>query len=159
MAREESARAHWTLLDVLRIFGGLVVLVVAVAWPLGLFSSTQTTRWAPAPKWRTKSYWKFLFRGSPQRTFTPESLEQAVEQGETLVGLNGRVWDVSANSAFYRNSRYSELLGRDCSALFVSGLFGQDKCSHQFPEEAQQQILSWETLYDKKYFIVGQILI
>lgn len=148
MDQEEE---KWTLLDVLRVLAGLLVVIGAVAWQMGAFEALKGSKWG---SWRQ---WKHIISGSPITEYTVEELKETKAMGETLVAINGTVYDVSSNARFYRASRYDELLGQDCTSLFLTGLFGQNACSHvwEHNEHNIRVVADWEALYNRKYVRVG----
>lgn len=152
---EDEDSDKWSILDVLRVLGGALIVVMGVMWQMGGFQALRGTKWA------TRQYWRHAMAGWPQREFTMESLQASRDSGEVLVGLNATVYDVSSNGAFYLGSRYAELVGADCSALFISGRFGEGVCSPVWEHtlENDDVIHSWEILYNKKYVAVGTLIL
>lgn len=143
----------WNILDVLRVLGGIAIIMLAIFWQIGGFQRLSGTKWV------TRQYWGHLMRGAPYQEFTVESLLESRKRGETLVGLNGTVYNVGSNGEFYKSSRYRELLGQDCTTLFITGEFSMDRCEAKWvSSEANATIIqSWEDLYNRKYVAVGEI--
>lgn len=106
-----------------------------------------------------------------QQTYTLEELNQYTGQETAkpiLLGLNGKVYDVTSGSSFYGpGSSYNVFAGRDSTKGLATGSL--DASSLPGPkddpvdldslnEQEQQAALSWQTRLSAKYPVAGVLV-
>lgn len=151
------------LLDLLRIFGGIIFLNSLFSW------------------WYTKSlYWnydgrllniKYLFFLGFKRieNFTTQRLLLYNGQNPKLpiyISINGEIFDVSASRSIYGpKGKYNIFSGKDCSRLFVTGCFQiPEECTYDLRGLDQKKVdyylTEWTNFYkkNKKYWKVGNLI-
>lgn len=150
------------VLDILRVFGGLLLLNALLSWH---FTSTST--WGYDGKWLSPRYLSYLIFGQTHR-FTMEELHKYNGSDASLpiyVAVNGSVYDVTASPKIYGpKGPYSFFSGNDAARAFVTGCFQkEDEFTYDLrgidPDEAERDILSWQNFFEnhKKYFFVGTV--
>lgn len=156
-------RTVFSLVDVIRIIGGLLFLNAFASW---WFTSTST--WGYEGKWVDSRYLYFQLAGS-YTNFTEHQLAQfngSDPQAPIYIGINGSVYDVTAGRSMYGpKGSYRKLAGKDCARVYVTGcLMKADEYTHDLrglqPHEVQEQLGSWQKYYGEhpKYWYVGQVV-
>ncbi|KAK7208514.1 cytochrome b5, partial [Myxozyma melibiosi] len=103
-------------------------------------------------------------------TFTPKTLapHNGTDQPRVLMGIRGRVYDVSAGRNFYGpGGPYSNFAGRDASRGLAKGSFEEDmltdidkpldKLEDLMPEEINA-LNDWESHFRGKYILCGELI-
>jgi membrane-associated progesterone receptor component len=105
------------------------------------------------------------------RTFTPRTLFPFNGAGDSPVylGVNGRVFDVSAGRNFYGpGGPYANFAGRDASrglacgsfdeAMLTKDLDGPLDTLQDLGAEEMDALRSWEERFEEKYLVVGKLV-
>eukprot|EP00762_Andalucia_godoyi_P005175 ANDGO_03962.mRNA.1 putative steroid-binding protein 3 len=99
--------------------------------------------------------------GARQRTFTLEELSRydgSIEGEPVLVGIRGRVYDVSSQPAYAKGREYNVFAGCDATVLLAtSSLKPTDKSFADLSEKEIATLESWEKFFveKKRYPLVG----
>lgn len=158
----DEERSNFTLLDILRVIGGLLLLNAMCSW---YFTSSST--WGYKGKWLNINYVKHRLI---ERDLNLTMEELALYNGSDLnlpifLALNGRVYDVSNSRHIYGpGGSYSFLPGKDCARVMVTGCFNkEDEFTYDLRgldmEEAIQDISKWQHFFEnhKRYWYVGTV--
>lgn len=143
--------SKFTLLDVIRIIGGLLLLNAFLSW---WFTSTGT--WGYDGKWLDIRYLQFQLR----RDYVNLTLDELkLYNGKNpkypiYLAINGKVYDVTYGRDIYGpNGPYEFFSGRDSARAFVTGCFDKpDEFTHDLrgldQEEAMHDITSWQRFFE-----------
>ncbi|KAK2172090.1 hypothetical protein NP493_994g02028 [Ridgeia piscesae] len=101
----------------------------------------------------------------PSRQYTLEELKQndgTGPDGTILVGLNGKVYDVTAGKNFYGSGGpYAVFAGRDATiglATFNMAKMKKETSGESvLSEKHQRNVRHWEKLFGEKYKLVGTL--
>ena len=158
----EEERSNFTLLDILRVIGGLLLLNAIGSWYF-----TSSTTWGYKGKLLNINYIKHRLSGH-DLNLTMEEL--ALYNGSDpnlpiFLALNGSVYDVTSSRHIYGpGGSYSILPGKDCARVMVTGCFNkEDEFTYDLRgldmEEAIQDISNWQKFFEnhKKYWYVGTV--
>ncbi|CUM66106.1 uncharacterized protein PRCAT00003761001 [Priceomyces carsonii] len=161
LKEQHNESERFSVIDIIRIFGGLLVLNALLSW---WFTSSST--WGYYGKWLDPSYLKF--RAFPSYlNLTLEELSMYNGSDPNLpiyVAVNGSVFDVSSSREIYgpKGGVYAKLSGTDSARVFVTGCFHRpDQFTYDLrgldPEEADNDIRQWHNFYANhaNYWLVG----
>ncbi|KAH6644572.1 hypothetical protein C7974DRAFT_300054 [Boeremia exigua] len=124
---DQAARTSngFSLLDVLRVLGGLAILSAGLSY---LSTSGESMTWGYNAKWTRMREWKNLVRG--QISLTDIELLQydgSDPQKPIYLALNGTIYDVSSSPQTYGpGGSYHFFAGRDAARAFLTGCFIED---------------------------------
>lgn len=155
-------RTRFGLLDLLRVFGGVLLLNAVLSWHF-----TGTGTWGYRGKWINSRFIRHVV-GGKNLHFTLEQLQKYNGEDPALpiyLAINGSVYDVSASRQIYGpNGHYSFFSGRDAARAFVTGCFHkEDEFTYDLrgidSTEAELDILGWQNFFSNsgKYFFVGTV--
>lgn len=162
MEKSEEERTSFNLLDMLRLFGGILLANALASW---WFTSTST--WGYKGKWIDPRYLNHVVTGN-MVNLTLDEL--AVYNGADpklpiYLAINGSVFDVTCAPEIYGpKGAYRFFSGKDSARAFVTGCFqNPDEFTYDLrgldPEEAAHDISSWQKYFEKssKYWYVGTV--
>lgn len=151
----------FTLLDYLRIFGGLLLINVVLSQYI-----TGTLLWGQQTRWTNPRYAKFMLTGPHYVNLTEQELSKYNGENPDLpiyVAVNGSVYDVTSNPDTYGpGGPYHFFAGTDAARAYVTGCFQTD-LTHDLreldPTEAKEGVKGWQSFYEKssKYWLVGRV--
>lgn len=157
-----GARDAFTLIDIVRVVGGLLFLNAFFSW---WFTSTST--WGYNGKWINTQYLKHRLTNN-YVNLTIDEL--ALYNGSDMllpiyIGVNGYVYDVTASRGIYGpKGSYSKLSGKDASRLYVTGCFmNPEEYTYDLrglkEEEAKQELSEWQQFFEEhpKYWLAGYV--
>lgn len=78
----------------------------------------------------------------------------------TLVGILGRIYDVSKNEVYAPGKGYNVFTGRDASRALAKTSLEEQDCTDDIDgltEEEMTTLKDWETFFGYRYNIVGQV--
>lgn len=156
------ASAIITLIDILRIIGGLLLANALLSW---WFTGSST--WGYEGRWIDHRYLKHRALGQK----VDLSLEElALYNGSDprlpiYVAINGTVYDVTSSSRIYGpNGPYHAFSGKDGARAFVTGCYDkEDELTHDLrgldEEEIIDQLGGWKRFFENnsKYWKVGTV--
>ncbi|SCU90570.1 LAME_0E09120g1_1 [Lachancea meyersii CBS 8951] len=164
---DRNARTHFTLLDVLRMVGGLVILgLLTGKFMTGSVTWDYWTKSSPVGDLTIPSaYW------SGQELPLAFSLEQLHEfdgsrpKTPVLLAIQGQVFDVSRKSGLYGpRGPYHRLAATDCSRAFSYRLWSmqglREPCSSDLnglSDSARQRVAEWTEFFQTRYPCVGYL--
>jgi predicted heme/steroid binding protein len=140
----EVTSSRLSVLDVLRILGGLVLLSSGLSY---LTTSGSSMTWGYNPWWTRAREWKTLMVPlSPNPQLPEHRLTYANQQREIhitdaelaaydgtdpskpiLLAINGTIYDVSISPATYGpGGSYHFFAGKDAARAFITGCFAED---------------------------------
>lgn len=157
-----NERTRFSILDILRILGGVLLLNSVLSW---YFTSSGT--WGYRGKWIDPRYLRHVFFGRTCH-FTLKELSGYDGSNPALpiyLAVNGSVYDVSASPQIYGiGGPYHCFSGRDGARAFVTGCFHkEDEFTYDLrgidSSEAEADIKSWQKFFAShgKYFYVGTV--
>ncbi|EMG46723.1 MSBP1 Membrane steroid-binding protein 1 [Candida maltosa Xu316] len=157
-----DSRSRFTLIDILRVLGGVLLLNAFFSW---WFTSTPT--WGYRGKWMDTNYLKYRALGNDVN-MTLSELSQYDGTDKKLpiyLAIDGEVFDVSASANIYGpGGAYHDLSGKDASRVFVTGCFRKkDEYTYDMrgldEKEVNEDITSWKEFFHnhKKYWHVGVV--
>ncbi|ANB13539.1 hypothetical protein AWJ20_1835 [Sugiyamaella lignohabitans] len=160
------ARGNFTLLDVIRILGGILLLNFLLSYYI-----TKTPLWGTKTKLTNPRYLEFTFKahvwpGSGYLNLTEDELSRYNGEDRALpiyVAINGSVYDVTSNPDSYGPlGAYSFFSGRDAARAYSTGCFHQD-LTHDLrgldPIKVEKDISGWKRFYESsdRYWFVGYV--
>lgn len=159
---DSEERTSFSVLDVIRIVGGLLFLNAFGSWWF-----TSTTTWGYDGKWIDPRFWQFQVVGT-YLNFTESQLASFNGSDPLLpiyIAINGSVYDVTAAGGMYGpKGSYRKLAGKDCSRVYVTGcLMKEDEYTHDLREldqnEIDEQLGGWINYYKShpRYWYVGKV--
>lgn len=77
-----------------------------------------------------------------------------------LVGILGRLYDVSANEVYHPGKGYNVFAGRDASCALAKSSLAPEECHDDtsgLTETEWQTLRDWETFFGYRYNIVGTV--
>lgn len=104
------------------------------------------------------------------KTFTPKTLRpfNGVDEPRVMLGVQGKVFDVSAGMSFYGpNGPYSNFAGRDASRGLAKNSFDEDMLTdiekpldtlEDLTDEEKGSLREWAALFEGKYLLVGRLV-
>ncbi|KAL9069178.1 MAG: hypothetical protein Q9161_005701 [Pseudevernia consocians] len=121
---EDEAPSHLSLLDILRVLGGLFLL----SGTLSYFITGNSILWGYRPALTRPAQLKAWLRGPLNLTDRELSIYNGTDPTiPILLAVNGTIYDVSASPHFYGpGGSYSFFAGRDATRSFVTGCFDTD---------------------------------
>lgn len=150
------------IIDIARIIGGLLFLNAFLSW---WFTSTST--WGYKGKWIDPRYLQLRITNNyVNLTLDELSLYNGSDTNlPILIGINGKVYDVSRSRAVYGpKGTYNFFSGRDSARAFVTGCFNKDdEFTYDLrgldPTEAIHDIKEWQTFFEdnSKYWYAGTV--
>lgn len=159
---EANENARFSLIDILRIIGGLLFLNAFLSW---WFTSTST--WGYKGKWIDSGYLKLRITNNYVNMSLDElSLYNGTDPNLPIyIGLNGKVYDVSRSRAVYGpKGTYGFFSGKDGARAFVTGCFNkEDEFTYDLreldPDEAIHDIKEWQRFFESspKYWYAGTV--
>ncbi|KAH7055859.1 cytochrome b5-like heme/steroid binding domain-containing protein [Macrophomina phaseolina] len=113
-----------TVLDVLRVLGGLVLLSFALSW----FVTGESVLWGWRPWFSRVDGIKAWMRGPVLLTDEQLAAYDGSDPSKPIyLALNGTIYDVSPGRHFYGpGGGYHFFAGRDAARAFVTGCFEED---------------------------------
>lgn len=169
---DDEIPTKFTVLDVLRILGGLLILycVCCKLWTGNWYSMGSKTSTSSSNE-RTleiPQYWLHVKQDQGPFAFSLEELSQFSgdkNPERILLSVKGHVFDVTSGSRFYGKwGAYRKFTGTDCSKLFsypqwdMSALGKQ--CSSDLSESTPTELArvdSWLRFFQKKYPEIGYV--
>ncbi|KAF2120239.1 hypothetical protein BDV96DRAFT_566913 [Lophiotrema nucula] len=126
--KEEAAEqkaSGFTLLDILRVLGGIVLLSCGMSY---LTSSGDSLTWGYNPWWTRAREWKTLVQGGVYLTDDQLLAYDGTDPSKPIyVALNGTIYDVSVSPKTYGpGGSYHFFAGRDAARAFLTGCFQED---------------------------------
>lgn len=162
MSKPEESTDRFSLLDILRLIGGLLLFNAFASW---WFTSSST--WGYHGKWINPRYVKHIL-WEPQVNLTLAELASFNGENTNLpiyIAINGSVYDVSSAPEIYGpGGPYRFFSGRDAARAFVTGCFqNPQEFTYDLreidPKEAARDIKSWQDYFgeSEKYWYVGTV--
>lgn len=162
MAGASDERRRLSLLDLLRVFGGLLLANAFLSW---WFTSSAT--WGYEGRWIDPKYVKFRLIGSAVDLSLDElSLYNGTDPALPIyLAIYGKVYDVSNGRSIYGpGGSYSFFSGRDSARAFTTGCFNKpDEFTYDLRgldmHEALHDITGWQTYFGThdRYWYVGEV--
>ncbi|EOA85355.1 hypothetical protein ACJQWK_06495 [Exserohilum turcicum] len=114
-----------SVLDVLRILGGLVLLSCGLSY---LSTSGESMTWGYNPWWTRAREWKGLLQGEVVLTDAELALYDGSDPSKPIyLALNGTIYDVSISPKTYGpGGSYHFFAGKDAARAFLTGCFADD---------------------------------
>ncbi|KAF2715687.1 hypothetical protein K504DRAFT_457834 [Pleomassaria siparia CBS 279.74] len=114
-----------SVLDVLRIIGGLLLLSSGMSY---LVNNGESMTWGYNPWWTRAREWRGLMKPTVSLTDAELLAYDGSDPAKPIyLALNGTIYDVSANRATYApGGSYSFFSGRDAARAFLTGCFKED---------------------------------
>lgn len=154
------ANATISILDVLRILGGLLAFNAFFSW---WFTSTST--WGYTGRLIDPSYIKFRLTNN----YVNLTIDELARHDGTdpklpiYLAINGLVYDVSSSRKIYGpKGAYHKLSGKDAARVFVTGcLMIPEEYTYDLrglnPDEVYSGILGWDNFFRKnnRYWYTG----
>lgn len=161
-----DARTRFTLLDFVRILGGLL-LCNAIA----SYFFTSSALWGyDDTKYVNSKYWIQQWKATDTVFTLKDMRESLYNNDQLLLSINRTVFDVSASPEIYHTeksrSRYSQFTARDCTRMFINGCFDKtEQCTYDLrnlgydKEYADDIIKQWVKFYENhpRYWKVGHL--
>ncbi|KAF1980300.1 cytochrome b5 [Bimuria novae-zelandiae CBS 107.79] len=121
----ESTSSSVSVLDILRIAGGILLFSSALSY---LTTSGASLTWGYNPWWTRAAEWKNIFK--PPVSLTDDELlayDGTDPDKPIYLALNGTIYDVSISPATYGpGGSYHFFAGRDAARAFLTGCFDVD---------------------------------
>ncbi|OAL44324.1 cytochrome b5 [Pyrenochaeta sp. DS3sAY3a] len=125
--QEQAAKTSdgLSVLDILRIFGGLVLLSSGLSY---LTSSGESMTWGYNPWWTRAREWKTIFHRDIHLTDEQLLAYDGSDPSKPIyLALNGTIYDVSSSPATYGpGGSYHFFAGHDAARAFLTGCFADD---------------------------------
>lgn len=160
--QEEQEQMRFGILDIVRVFGGILFLNAFLSW---WFTSTST--WGYEGRWIDPRYLQLRITNNyVNLTLEELSLYNGTDASLPIyVGINGKVYDVSNSRDTYGpGGTYGFFSGKDAARAFHTGCFQKpDEFTYDLrgldQEEARRDIESWQSYYENssKYWYVGVV--
>ncbi|KAF1939914.1 hypothetical protein EJ02DRAFT_407561 [Clathrospora elynae] len=114
-----------SVLDVLRILGGVVLLSCGLSY---LSTSGESMTWGYNGKWTRAREWKNLLQTEIILTDTQLAAYDGTDPTKPIyLALNGTIYDVSISPKTYGpGGSYHFFAGRDAARAFLTGCFAED---------------------------------
>lgn len=126
VADTAPAQTKFSVLDALRILGGLLILSAGMSY---MATSGDSMTWGYNPWWTRAREWSALIKGEVHLTDTELLQYDGTDPTKPIyVALNGTIYDVSANPRTYGpGGSYHFFAGRDAARAFLTGCFQEDQ--------------------------------
>ncbi|KAL6705580.1 hypothetical protein ACN47E_006527 [Coniothyrium glycines] len=125
--KEQAARTSngLSILDILRILGGLVILSTGLSY---LTTSGASMTWGYNPWWTRAREWKALMQREVHLTDAELSSYDGTDPKKPIyLALNGTIYDVSSSPQTYGpGGSYHVFAGKDAARAFLTGCFAED---------------------------------
>lgn len=125
--KEQAAKTSdgLSVLDILRIIGGLVVLSTGLSY---LSTSGTSMTWGYNPWWTRAREWKALMHRPVHLTDTELLAYDGSDPKKPIyIALNGTIYDVSISPHTYGpGGSYHVFAGKDAARAFLTGCFAED---------------------------------
>jgi len=125
--KEQAAKTSngFSLLDVLRILGGILLLSSGLSY---LTTSGQSMTWGYNAWWTRAREWKKLVSPPVSLTDADLVLYNGADPSKPIyLALNGTIYDVSASPQTYGpGGSYHVFAGKDAARAFITGCFAED---------------------------------
>lgn len=162
MKKDHNENASFTLIDIVRILGGILLLNSLASW---WFTSTST--WGYDGKWINPRYLKHRVTLSSVNLTIAELAQYDGENSKLpiYIAINGSVYDVTSSPHIYGpKGPYRFFSGKDAARAFVTGCFQKpDEFTYDLreidAEEAESDLRSWQNYFEnsKRYWFVGTV--
>ncbi|EMD58689.1 hypothetical protein GGP41_006134 [Bipolaris sorokiniana] len=121
----EATSDGLSVLDVLRILGGLVLLSCGLSY---LSTSGESMTWGYNPWWTRAREWKSLIQGEVVLTDNELALYDGSDPKKPIyLAINGTIYDVSISPTTYGpGGSYHFFAGKDAARAFLTGCFAED---------------------------------
>ncbi|KAF1998413.1 hypothetical protein P154DRAFT_495451 [Amniculicola lignicola CBS 123094] len=122
----DPAKQGVSVLDVLRVLGGIVLLSCGMSY---LTSSGESMTWGYNPWWTRAREWKGLWNPTVSLTDTQLLAYDGTDPTKPIyLALNGTIYDVSISPGTYGpGGSYHFFAGRDAARAFLTGCFQEDQ--------------------------------
>jgi predicted heme/steroid binding protein len=114
-----------SLLDVLRILGGVMLLSAGLSY---LATSGESMTWGYNAKWTRAREWMGVVRGDVHLTDAELTAYDGSDPTKPIyLAINGTIYDVSSSPTTYGpGGSYHFFAGRDAARAFLTGCFAED---------------------------------
>ncbi|KAF1952170.1 hypothetical protein CC80DRAFT_479742 [Byssothecium circinans] len=125
-SRERSSGSGVSVLDVLRVLGGILLLSGGLSY---LSTSGESMTWGYNAWWTRAREWKGVFNRPVTLTDAQLLAYDGTDPNKPIyLALNGTIYDVSANRDTYGpGGSYHFFAGRDAARAFLTGCFKDDQ--------------------------------
>ncbi|KAI9777888.1 MAG: hypothetical protein M1835_005113 [Candelina submexicana] len=121
---EAEDRTRISILDVLRVSGGIFLLSSALSW----FVTNESILWGYRPAWTRPAVVKSWIRGPILLTDAELTRYNGTDTSLPIyLAINGSIFDVSAAPSFYGpGGSYHFFAGHDATRAYITGCFAED---------------------------------